>query len=316
MKQARGPDDDERRFLCRLREFPALRRLLPDAINSSDIVDEHRGAVIRRLLQVAKDPRRASALAARRRIALRGDIAQRFELLFIERDGQSTWLLNKSGQRVAWLGGGETVEVASHRLPLVFDARVKASDDRAVARVRQLLADARRPPKRPGRPAGRRDASPGRLVRGFDRATHEQLAEQLNHARTKLRWRGARVLREAEHMNNPAAQSLFATTPETRALLEAITEGRSTRVEILRRIERQFLPWGNRPNKISRRVFGGVSRSFSVDDRPRRGLTCSREQRDPARAAAAAPLFDQEIRALLEAALRRLGPVDRLLTLE
>jgi hypothetical protein len=246
------PTTDQARLERRFRDVARLRSLLPEAIRGSDIVDRRRGPVIRRLLRLAQGRNRAATLAARRGITLWGDTAQRFELLFIERDARSTWLVDEAGARVAWLGGGETHEIAALSVPVVFDPRVPASEDPAVTRQRQRLhdsvADGRRSPKRPGRPPGRRDRRSGRLIGDFDRATHERLAEQLAHARTKLGWRGARVFREAERMDNAAARALF--TPAARALLAAIGR-RAKRVEILRRIERQFLLPGKHTAKNS-----------------------------------------------------------------
>jgi hypothetical protein len=205
------------------------------------MLDRRAGALIRRLLLVARDSRRAAALAARRGVALWGDCAERFDLLFIQRDGSSTWLLDETGQRVAWLGGGKTLNMATLELRIAQPVA-----DSTLARLRRQLraqaTDASRRPKPRGRPAGRRDATPGRLIRGHSRRTHERLALQLRDARTELGWRGSRVLREAEMMGNPTARTRFDS--ETRALLAAI--GRyATRIEILRRVERQFL----RPQK-------------------------------------------------------------------
>ncbi|MBI4589503.1 MAG: hypothetical protein HY725_11735 [Candidatus Rokubacteria bacterium] len=220
---------------ARMNRAAALRPFLPDAVTGSSIIDRRTGPVISRLLRIARDRRRSAAVAAKRGVSLwSDDPAVRFDVLFVERGPRDTWLLDESGKRVAWLGGGEVIDVAtvSLRAPQpVADGSLK----RLQRRLREMAIEVARRPKAKGRPAGSRDARP-RLIAGYDRKTHEELAGGLRHVRSKRLWRGAAIFSNA---NSLAAQTIF--TLKARALLGAI-ETRRTRLEILRRIERGFPP--------------------------------------------------------------------------
>jgi hypothetical protein len=159
-----------------IREAQRWRPRFPAAINTSDLVDRRRGAMLRRFLRLAQDKRRATALAARRGLPLWGDAVHRFEQLFIEQTPRATWLLDERGHPVAWLGGGETVEMASLAIPLHLVPRVRQ-------RLHEIVTGTPpRRPKRRGRPLGRRNTRPRLVLPEFPRRAHHDLGRALRQA--------------------------------------------------------------------------------------------------------------------------------------
>jgi hypothetical protein len=221
----------------RIREASRLRPFVPEAVGASNLVDRRRGPIVRRLLRIARDKRRAAALAARRGLALwDGSTAQRFEQLFVERTPRAAWLLDEAGHRVAWLGGGETIELATLSLRTPPPVIVDRTHARRVGQLHALVADVSRPPKPRGRPRGRRDTRPRLAVSGFTRPDHYDLARALRQARAAGLGRGEQLFRA---LDSEAGRVIVHGKP--RALLEAI-RAQPNRVRALARLRQRFAP--------------------------------------------------------------------------